>query len=112
MSPAVARRVENRLAGADANPYLAMAATLAAGLAGLQTRCLPGDPVQGNGYDLPRGLPRTFSTAHEQMAQSEHAPRLLGERFVRAYLAVKAMEHDSFLNEISAWERRFLLPQV
>ena len=112
VSPPVARRVENRLAGADANPYLAMAATLAAGLAGLQERCVPREPVTGNGYDLPRGLPRTFSTAHEQMAGSAHAPRLLGERFVRAYLAVKSVEHDSFLNEISAWERRFLLPQV
>ncbi|WP_382325724.1 glutamine synthetase family protein [Hydrogenophaga sp. UC242_53] len=112
VSPPAARRVENRLAGADANPYLAMAATLAAGLEGLRTRCLPGEPVQDNGYDLPRGLPRTFFTAHEQMAQSAHAPRLLGERFVRAYLAVKALEHESFLNEISAWERRFLLPQV
>ncbi|WP_218005322.1 glutamine synthetase family protein [Hydrogenophaga palleronii] len=112
VSPPVARRVENRLAGADANPYLAMAATLAAGLAGMEERLSPGAPVQGNGYDLPRGLPRTFSAAHEQMAQSGHAPRLLGERFVRAYVAVKALEHDSFLNEISAWERRFLLPQV
>ena len=112
VSTPVARRVENRLAGADANPYLAMAATLAAGLAGLQERCAPREPVTGNGYDLPRGLPRTFSTAHEQMAASLHAPRLLGERFVRAYLAVKAVEHDSFLNEISPWERRFLLPQV
>ena len=112
VSVAQARRVENRLAGSDANPYLAMAATLAAGLAGIQEQRLPSDPVSGNGYDLPRGLPRTFSGAHEQMAQSAHAPRLLGERFVHAYLAVKALEHDSFLNEISAWERRFLLPQV
>ncbi|MBW0169437.1 MAG: glutamine synthetase family protein [Hydrogenophaga sp.] len=112
VSAPVARRVENRLAGADANPYLAIAATLAAGLAGMQERRAPGEPVQDNGYDLPRGLPRTFSTAHEQMAQSGHAARLLGERFVRAYLAVKGLEHDHFLNEISAWERRFLLPQV
>ncbi|QHE89025.1 glutamine synthetase [Hydrogenophaga sp. BPS33] len=112
VSPPAARRVENRLAGADANPYLAIAATLAAGLAGLEERRLPDDPVQDNGYDLPRGLPRTFSTAHEQMARSVHAPRLLGERFVRAYLAVKALEHDHFLQEISAWERRILLPQV
>ncbi len=112
VSPPAARRVENRLAGADANPYLAVAATLAAGLAGMQEKLLPNDPVQDNGYALPRALPRTFSTAHEQMAQSTHAPRLLGERFVQAYLAVKALEHDSFQNEISAWERRFLLPQV
>ena len=112
VSPPQARRVENRLAGADANPYLAMAATLAAGLAGLQERLSPKDPVEGNGYDQARGLPRTFDAAHAQMAVSQHAPRLLGERFVQGYLAVKAMEHDHFLNEVSAWERRYLLPQV
>lgn len=112
VSPPAARRVENRLAGADANPYLAIAATLAAGLAGMEARRAPSEPVQGNGYELPRGLPRTFSAAHDQMAQSGDAPRLLGQRFVHAYLAVKALEHDSFLNEISTWERRFLLPQV
>jgi glutamine synthetase len=112
VSPPQARRVENRIAGADANPYLAMAATLAAGLAGLQARCVPSEPVSGNGYDLERSLPRTFLSAHEQMAQSPHAPRLLGERFVRGYLAVKALEHEHYLGEISAWERRYLLPQV
>jgi glutamine synthetase len=112
VSPPAARRVENRLAGADANPYLAMAATLAAGLAGMQERLSPSAPVQGNGYDQPRSLPRTFSTAHEQMARSLHAPRLLGARFVQGFLAVKALEHESYLAEVSAWERRFLLPQV
>ncbi|MBT9552936.1 MAG: glutamine synthetase, partial [Hydrogenophaga sp.] len=107
-----ARRVENRLAGADANPYLAMAATLAAGLAGMEDQRPPTAPVEGNGYHQARGLPRTFDAAHAQMAASAHAPRLLGERFVRGYLAVKALEHDHYLNEISAWERRYLLPQV
>jgi len=112
VSPPAARRVENRIAGADANPYLAMAATLAAGLAGLQARCAPSEPVSGNGYDLERGLPRTFSSAHDQMAQSQYASALLGERFVRGFLAVKALEHEHYLGEISAWERRYLLPQV
>lgn len=112
VSGPAARRVENRLAGADANPYLAMAATLAAGLAGLTEHLLPTDPVEGNGYDQARGLARTFDAAHEQMAQSQHAARLLGDRFVRGFLAVKALEHDHFLAEVSAWERRYLLPQV
>lgn len=112
VSGPAARRVENRLAGADANPYLAMAATLAAGLAGIGEKLTPADPVDGNGYDQARGLARTFDAAHEQMARSQHAPRLLGERFVRGFLAVKALEHDHFLAEVSAWERRYLLPQV
>jgi len=107
-----ATRLETRCPGADVNPYLAMAATLAAGLAGIQEKIAPTDAVVGNGYAQARGLPRTFDAAHAQMAGSAHAPRLLGERFVRGFLAVKALEHDHYLNEISAWERRYLLPQV
>ena len=107
-----ARRVENRLAGADANPYLAMAATLAAGLAGLEEGLAPSAPLSGNAGHEARSLPRTFDTALDQMAQSRHAARLLGERFVRGYLAVKGLEHDHFQREVTAWERRYLLPQV
>ncbi|WP_396268650.1 glutamine synthetase family protein [Ideonella sp.] len=107
-----ARRVENRIAGADANPYLAIAASLAAGLAGMQEQLAPSAPIEGNGYDQAHTLARSFLMAHDQLAHSTHAARLLGADFVRAYLAVKHMEHDSYLREISAWERRFLLPQV
>ena len=107
-SPA-ARRVENRIAGADANPYLAIAATLAAGLAGMQEQLTPTEPVQGNAYDHAHDLPRSFDIAHARMAASAHAVRLMGADFVQAYLAVKALEHDSFMREISAWERRYLV---
>ncbi|MBQ0936471.1 glutamine synthetase family protein [Ideonella paludis] len=107
-----ARRVENRIAGADANPYLAIAASLAAGLAGLQEQLTPSAPIEGNGYDHAHTLARSFLMAHDRLAASPHAARLLGADFVRAYLAVKQLEHDSYLREISAWERRFLLPQV
>jgi glutamine synthetase len=111
-SAPVARRVENRLAGADANPYLAMAATLAAGLTGMQERCTPTEPLTDNAYDSERQLPHTFDAALTLMRQSAHAPRLLGAAFVQAYLAVKGLEHDHYHAEITAWERRFLLPQV
>ena len=107
-----ARRVENRIAGADANPYLAIAATLAAGLAGLQEQLQPTDPMDSNAYDHAHDLARTFLGAHEQMDASASAARLLGPEFVQAYLAVKGLEYGSYLREISAWERRFLLPQV
>ncbi|MDC8784827.1 glutamine synthetase family protein [Roseateles koreensis] len=112
ISSAANRRVENRVAGADANPYLAIAANLAAGLAGLQDKQAPTQALVGNAYDQPKSLPRSFVSAHEQMAASTHAPELLGAAFVQAYLAVKALEYDSYLNEISAWERRFLVPQA
>jgi glutamine synthetase len=112
LSPAAARRVENRIGGADANPYLAIAATLAAGLAGMQEGLSPSEALQGNAYEQAHTLPRSFTVAHEQLARSSSAPRLLGAPFVQAYLAVKGLEYESYLNEISAWERRFLLPQV
>ena len=57
-------------------------------------------------------LARTFLVAHEHMLQSESAPRLLGADFVRAYTSVKGLEYDSYLREVSAWERRFLVPQA
>ncbi len=111
-SPPVARRVENRIAGADANPYLAMAASLAAGLAGMDEQLTPTEPITGNGYSHARTLPLTFGEAQAQMAGSTHSRRLLGDRFVTGFTAVKALEHESYLHEISAWERRYLLPQA
>jgi hypothetical protein len=104
--PAAARRVENRIAGADANPYLAIAASLAAGLAGIDDALAPTAPVDGSAYDHAHDLPRSFDIAHERLAQ--RARRLLMGADFRAGLpgAVKALEHDSFMREISAWERR------
>lgn len=111
-SAPVARRVENRVAGADANPYLAIAASLAAGLAGLREQLEPSAPLASNGYDEAHGLPRTMDAALEQMQHSTLARQALGADFVTGYCAVKALEYQHYLGEISAWERRFLLPQV
>ena len=107
-----ARRVENRVAGADANPYLVIAATLAAGLAGIDEGLAPTAPITEAGYEHAHGLARTFLAAHEQMARSTSARRLMGADFVQAYLSVKGLEHDSYLREISEWERRYLVPQA
>ena len=114
LSAPAARRVENRIAGADANPYLAIAASLACGLAGMDEALTPSAPLApgANAYNAAYQLHRSFLPALEQMRESVHARRLLGDRFVTAYSAVKALEYDSYLEEIGAWERRFLLPQV
>lgn len=107
-----ARRVENRLAGADANPYLVMAASLAAGLEGLQAQLAPSEPLTGNGYDSAHSLPRSMEESVQAMQHSAFARAQFGDPFVTGYCAVKALEWASFQCEISAWERRFLLPQV
>jgi glutamine synthetase len=107
-----ARRVENRVAGADANPYLVIAATLAAGLDGIE-RALPStDPMDDSAYESAHTLPRTLSAALEAFVGDDVAVRLFGERFVRGYASVKEVEYESWLAEIGAWERRFLVPQA
>ncbi|MDP2370989.1 hypothetical protein [Rhodoferax sp.] len=62
-------------------------------------------------YDEAHALARSFLPAHERMARSAASRRLLGDAFVSGYTAVKALEYERYLHEISAWERRFLLPQ-
>ena len=112
ISGPAARRVENRIAGADANPYLVVAATLAAGLAGLEEQLRATEPVVGNGYDHGHELAKGYHAAYEQMLGSQGCRRLLGERFVTGYVSTRGLEYQHFLQEISAWERRYLLPQV
>ena len=107
-----ARRVENRVAGADANPYLVVAATLAAGLDGIERALPPTDPMDDSAYESAHTLPRTLVAALEAFTGDDVAVRLFGERFVRGYASVKEVEYESWLAEIGAWERRFLVPQA
>jgi len=63
MSNAEARRVENRVGGADANPYLAIAASLACGYLGMIEGLKPSEPISGSAYDMAIALPRTLAEA-------------------------------------------------
>ncbi|KPW30071.1 Glutamine synthetase [Pseudomonas coronafaciens pv. atropurpurea] len=112
-SPAAARRVENRLPGADANPYLAIAASLAAGLYGIEQSLEPTAAMQGE-IEVPEelSLPCTLHAALERLKSSELAKELFGHEFIEGYVASKAMELSSFFDEITPWERRVLAAQV
>ncbi len=112
MSNAENRRVENRLGGADANPYLAIAASLACGYLGMIEGLKPSEPIAGSAYDLPFGLPRNIEEAVRLLRESRPLIEVLGERFVLAYTAVKESEYDTFLRVISSWEREHLLLNV
>jgi len=109
-----ARRVENRIAGADANPYLAIAASLAAGLAGMDEKLAPTSALapKFNGSEMGHTLPSSFLPAHAQMFSSAKARKLLGDAFVTGFCAAKTVEFDSYLHEVGAWERRYLGPQA
>jgi glutamine synthetase len=106
------RRIENRLAGADANPYLAIAASLAAGYLGLLQKLEPAAEETGNAYKRPLELPRNLDVALARLEDSEAARSILGERFVQVYAAIKHMEFERFFEVISPWEREHLLLSV
>jgi len=109
----VARRVENRLPGADANPYLAIAASLAAGLHGIENALEPSAPIQGE-FEVPDNLslPCTLHAALERLKGSQLAKELFGTEFIEGYIASKTLELSSFHDEITPWERRVLAAQA
>ncbi|MNF56089.1 Gamma-glutamylputrescine synthetase PuuA [compost metagenome] len=107
------RRVENRLAGADANPYLAIAASLLCGYIGMTEGVEASAPVKGRGYERRNlRLPITIEAALERMEACRDIEKYLGGKFVTAYVAVKRAEHENFKRVISSWEREFLLLSV
>ncbi len=112
MSKPSDRRIENRLAGADANPYLALAASLACGYLGMCDGLKPSEPLAGSAYDLPYSLPRSLEEALRLFNECDPLLEILGRRFALAYNAVKQTEFHNFLEVISSWEREHLLLNV
>jgi glutamine synthetase len=106
------RRVENRLGGADANPYLAIAASLACGYLGMIGNLQPTEPIGGSAHDMPFALPRSLDESLRRLKESEPLVRILGEPFVAAFTIVKESEYEVFLQVISSWEREHLLLNV
>jgi glutamine synthetase len=106
------RRVENRIIGADANPYLALAVTLACGYLGMTEQVEPTNPTSGSAYDMKYELPQGLPEALRALRAEEKLHQVLGERFIDVYAAVKDLEHQEFMRVISPWEREHLLLHV
>lgn len=106
------RRVENRIIGADANPYLALAVTLACGYLGMTEQVEPSAPTAGSAYDLKYELPQGLPEALHALRAEQRLHHVLGERFIDVYAAVKDLEHQEFMRVISPWEREHLLLHV
>src|SRR6185312_3209313 len=107
-----ARRVENRVGGADANPYIAIAASLACGYLGMIEGLQPTEPISGSAHELPFSLPRSLDEALARLRDCDPLLQILGEPFVAAYTIVKQAEYEVFLQVISSWEREHLLLNV
>ena len=111
------QRIENRLAGADANPYLALAATFAAGFLGIKERLQPTEPTSGEAYTMKTEeaykVPNTLLEAAELFKNSQAARSVWGDQFVDHFSASRIWEYEQFLKNkplfekeqtISSWE--------
>ena len=111
------QRIENRLAGADANPYLALAATFAAGFLGIKERLQPTEPTSGEAYTMKTEeaykVPSTLLEAAELFKKSQAARSVWGDQFVDHFSASRIWEYEQFLKNkplfekeqtISSWE--------
>ena len=107
-----ARRVENRVAGMDCNPYLGIAASLACGYLGLVEDRKPTPEHKGDAYASAQAIPRGLFDALGRFHDAHKLRTILGEEFAKAYEHVKAGEYEEFLQEISPWEREYLLLNV
>jgi glutamine synthetase len=104
--------LENRVIGADANPYVATAVTLACGYLGMKERIEPSAESRGSAYNSEFELPRSMSDSLTLLGDAPELAAVLGERFVRVYRLVKELEYDEFMKVISSWEREHLLLHV
>ena len=99
-------RVENRIPGADTNAYLAFAATIAAGLHGIEAKLKAPKAYEGNAYEdasLPQ-VPKTLREAIEELSRSKVARAALGDRVVEHYLHAARLEQQAFDQAVTDWE--------
>lgn len=105
---AKSQRVEYRIAAADVNPYLSLAAAIGAGLYGIEHGLELSDPVQGNAYDQEHApetaLPATLWEAAQALKGSKAAKELFGDDFVSHYAATREWEEREFRRHVTDWE--------
>jgi len=107
-----ARRLENRLAGMDCNPYLGFAASLACGYLGLKEGKAPKPECVGDAYMSQSELPYNLGDALDLLAADNALQEVLGAEFCAVYDSVKRNEYKEFQQVISPWEREHLLLNV
>jgi glutamine synthetase len=107
-----ARRLENRLAGMDCNPYLGLAASLACGYLGLKAGKMPRPECTQDAYNMETDLPYNLGDALDLLEEDAALREVLGVEFCNVYDSVKRNEYKEFLQVISPWEREHLLLNV
>jgi glutamine synthetase len=102
------QRVEYRIAAADINPYIALAAAIGSGLWGMAGRVEPDSPVAGNAYAIEpppeQALPATLWEAAQRLRASEAARELFGAEFVDHYAATREWEEREARKAVTDWQ--------
>jgi glutamine synthetase len=102
------QRVEYRVAAADINPYVALAAAIGSGLWGIENQIDPGPPIEGNAYEkqhpAERALPRSLGEAAQRLKASQAARSLFGDTFVDHYAATREWEERESRKAITDWQ--------
>ncbi|MEO0343144.1 MAG: glutamine synthetase family protein [Pseudomonadota bacterium] len=112
ISAAEARRVENRVAGMDCNPYIGIAASLACGYLGMKNKIEPRKATKREAYHGEREIPATIHEALALLDEDTGLREVMGTNFVNVYSSIKQMENEEFVGVISPWEREHLLMNV
>jgi glutamine synthetase len=100
-------RIECRIPGADANPYIAFAATIAAGLHGIEDEAELEPMSEGNPYDMDvREIPKTLRGALEELGRSEVVRATLGDTVVDHYLHTGRREKLEYDGRVTEWEHK------
>ncbi len=107
-----ARRIENRLAGSDVNPYLVIAASLACGYLGMVEGHEASEPTEGSAYGEDYGLHKHISSAVDALEESNAMRSMLGDSFVDLYTLLKDAEYLEFQEIITPYEREILMFNV
>lgn len=100
-------RIENRVPGADTDPYVALAVVLAAGLDGIKHRMEPPSPILNEDAYAANSaiLPRSLGEALHHLEQDDWAHKTFGEPFIQHYLKLRRAEYDRFLRYVTDWEQ-------
>jgi glutamine synthetase len=106
-------RIEHRVAGADANPYLLLAGVLAGVHHGLTNQIEPGPPVEGNSYEQnEQSLPNNLRDALRQLDDSEVMAKYISPDYIDIFVACKESELAEFEHSISDLEYNWYLHTV
>ena len=106
-------RIENRISGSDTNPYLIIAANLAAGYLGIKNKIKPSQETKKSVFDDKKSsLPKNMEEAILLFEKDEDLADVFSQKFIRTIAAIRRVEYQAYLKVISSWEREYLLLNV